>query len=76
MPFSDKIREELQEECKQQQTDMHTVNIGIGSHYNFVVAEVLKIVLNVEGGLKKVELLVLVYYLFCAVVAVERLSSL
>ena len=73
--FTDKVGEELEEECEQKQTDVHTVNIGIGCHHNRVVAEVLKVVLNVEGGLKKVELLVLVYNLCSAVLAVERLAT-
>lgn len=38
MSFLYQIGEELKEESNQQQADVHTIHIGIGSHDHFVVA--------------------------------------
>lgn len=51
---------ELEEECYQQQSDMHSVDIGIGSDDNLVVTKIVESVLNIEGSLEEVELLILV----------------
>ena len=37
--FLDEVGEELQEERDEQQTDVHTVHIGIGGNDHFVVTE-------------------------------------
>ena len=54
---------------------MHSVNIGIGSYYHLVVTQSFEAVLNVQGCLQKVELLVLIYYGTAQAKAVERLSA-
>ena len=71
----DKVGEELKEECDDEQTDVHTVNIGIGSHDNLVVAQGVETILYIEGCLKEVEFLVLVYYLLGKSEAVERFTT-
>ena len=54
---------------------MHTVDIGIGSDYNIAVADIVDSLLDVECGLQKVELVVLVNHLFGLAVRVERLTA-
>ena len=75
MSLLDKVGEELKEECDDEQTDVHTVNIGIGSHDNLVVAQGVETILYIEGCLKEVEFLVLVYYLLGKSEAVERFTT-
>ncbi|OPZ52179.1 MAG: hypothetical protein BWY89_01968 [Bacteroidetes bacterium ADurb.BinA012] len=74
MALADEIREELQEEGQEQQPDMHPVHIRIRGYHHIVVTEVIERLLNVESCLQQVELLVLVNYLLCQAVAVERLA--
>ena len=69
------FREELQEEGDDEQSDVHSVDIGIGGHYHLVVSQRVESVLNVERSLKEVELLVFVHHLFCQSERVERFSS-
>src|SRR5690606_3640681 len=70
----DEVREELQEEGQEQQSDMHPVNVCVGGYHHIVVTEVIERLLNIEGGLKQIELLVLVNNLFCQAVAVQWFS--
>ena len=39
---------------------MHTINIGIGSNDHLVVAQRFQSILDIESGLKEVELLILI----------------
>ena len=54
---------------------MHAIDIGIGGHDDFVVAQSVEAVLDVEGRLQEVELLVLVDHLLGQSEAVERLAA-
>ena len=47
MPLLDEFGEELQEESDDEQTDVHTVDIGIGGHNHFVVTKRIETLLNV-----------------------------
>ena len=75
MPLLDELWIELEEERYDEQTDVHSVDIGIGSHDDLVVAQVVETILNVEGSLKKVELLILIHHLFAQTIAIQRLAS-
>ena len=75
MSFLDQVGEELEEESEHQQPDVHTVHIGIGSDDDFVVAELVESVFNIERRLQTVELFVLIHYLFGQSVAVKRFAS-
>src|SRR5690606_17880488 len=75
VPFLDQFREELQEERDQQQTDVHSVNIGIGGNYNVVVPQIAEIFLDVQRRLQQVELLVFINNLLAHAVRVQRLST-
>ena len=44
---------------------MHSVYIGIGGHYYFVVSQSVEAVFDVQCGLKQVELFVFIYKFFC-----------
>ena len=44
----DEVGEELQEEGDHQEADVHTVDIGIGSYDDLVVAQALEALLNIE----------------------------
>ena len=70
----DDVGEELQEEREQQQADVHAVHVGVGRDDDLVVAQAVEAVLDVERGLEKVELLVLVDDFFREAVGVERLA--
>ena len=74
MSLLDEFGEELQEEGYYEQSDVHAVDIGIGCNYYLVVAQGVESVLNVEGCLKQVELLVLVHHLLGESERVERLA--
>ena len=50
--FFNKVREELQEKRDDEQSDMHTIDIGNGSHNDLVVSERFKAILNVESCLQ------------------------
>ena len=56
----DQFGEELKEKGDDEQTDMHTINIGIGSNDHLVVAQRFQSILDIESGLKEVELLILI----------------
>ena len=75
MPLLDQLGIELQEESDDQQTDVHTVYIGIGGHDHLVVSKVVEAVLDVQGSLKEVELLILIDHLFRQAEAVEWLTT-
>ena len=75
MSFLDQIGEELQEEREHQQTDVHTIHIGIGGDDDFVVPQFIESVLYVQSGLQTVELFVLVHHGFAQPVAVERFTA-
>ena len=66
---------ELEEEGEHQQTDVHAVDIGIGGDDDVVVAQVLDVLVDVQGGLQQVELLVLVTHFLGHSQAVERLTT-
>ena len=73
--FLDEVGEELQEECQHQQTDMHTVHIGIGGDDDFVITQFIEAVFDIEGRLKAVELFVLIHHRFAEAVTVERFTA-
>ena len=75
MPFLDEFREELQEEGDDEQTDVHAVDISIGSHYHLIITEGIETFLDVEGCLQEVKLLVLVDHFLGESEAVEGLAS-
>ena len=75
MPFLDEFRVELQEKGDEQQADVHTVDIGIGGDNDLVVTQVVESVLNVEGRLQQVELLVLIHHLLGQSERVERFAA-
>ena len=73
--FLHHIGEEHQEERQYQETDMHSVHIGICRYYHLVVSGTFDAVFDVERGLQKVELLVPVDYFLLLAERVERLSA-
>ena len=64
----------LEEEADHQQADMHSVHIGIGRDDYLVVAEVVHILVHVEGGLEQEQFLVLADLLLAFLHAVQRLA--
>ena len=74
MAFLDEVGEKLEEEGNHQQADVHAVHIGIGGHDDFVVAQSVDAVLDVECRLQKVELFVFVDHFLGQSVGVERFS--
>ena len=75
MSFLDKVREELKEESDDEQTDVHTIHIGISSHYHLIISKSVKTVLYVEGSLKEIELLILINHFLGQTIAVEWFST-
>ena len=75
MSFLDEFREELQEECDDEQPDVHAVDIGIGGHDDLVIAQRVETVLDVESCLQEVELLVLIDHFLRQAIGVQRFSS-
>jgi len=75
MSFLDQLGIELKEKRDDEQSDVHAVDIGIGSHDNLVVAQVVESLLDIEGGLKQVKLLVLIDHLLRQSEAVERFAA-
>ena len=69
------FRKELQEERYQQQSDVHTINIGIGSNYYIFVPDIFNAFFNIKGCLQKIELIVLINNLLGLAVRVERLTA-
>ena len=49
--FFDKFREELEEEGDDEQSDMHAIDVGVGGDDDFVVAQCVEAVFDVEGSL-------------------------
>ncbi len=66
----DEVREELQEEGDDEQSDVHSIYIGIGSHNHLIISQSVQSVLDIEGCLEQVELLVLVNHLLGQTIAV------
>ena len=54
---------------------MHAVNIGIGGYDDLVVAQGVEPFLDVEGCLKKIELLILIDYLLGESEGIEGFSA-
>ena len=75
MSFLDEVGEELQEEGDDEQTDMHAIDIGIGGHDDFVVAQCVEAVFDVESSLQQIELLVLIHHFLGESVGVEWLAT-
>ena len=75
MTLLDELGEELEEEGDDEQTDVHAVNIGIGSHDDLVVTQGVQTFLDVEGCLQQVELLVLIDHLLGEAERVEGLAA-
>ena len=75
MALTNQFWEELQEEGDNQQADMHTVHIGIGSHNHLIISQRVHALLNIEGSLEQIELLVLIDHLFRQAKGVQGLSS-
>ena len=69
------IGEELQEKGHQQQSDVHTIDIGIGCDDHLVVAQVVHILFDVQRCLQQIELLVVVNHLLGQSEAVQRLTA-
>src|SRR5690606_20873365 len=69
----DQFREKLQKEGDQQQTDVHTVHVGIGGDHDVVVPQVFKAFLDVQRRLQQVEFFIFVNNFFRKPVAVQRL---
>ena len=75
MALLDEVGEELQEERDDEQTDMHAIDIGIGSDNNLVITKSIESVLNIEGSLQEIEFLVFVNHFLGESERVERLSA-
>src|SRR5690606_17871758 len=73
MSCPDHIREKLQKKGHQQQPDVHSVHIGIGSDHDVVVAQSFHPVFDIQGMLQQIEFFVLIDDLFGEAVAVQRL---
>jgi hypothetical protein len=74
VPGFHQIREKLQKEGHQQQANVHTIHIGIGSYYNIVIAQVINTILNIQRVLQQVKFLVLVNHFFGEAETVQRLT--
>ena len=75
MSTAHQFGEELQEERDQEQTNMHTIVIGIGSDDDAVVAQSIESILDVECRLQEIKFLILIDDLLALPVAVEGLPS-
>ena len=53
-----------------EQADVHSVNIGIGSHNHLIISQSVQTVFYIQGSLQQVELLVLVNHLLGQAIAV------
>ena len=71
----DQFGEELQEEGYHKEADVHAVDIGIGGYDDFVVAESVYAVFDVEGSLQEVEFFVFIDDFLGQTKGVERFSS-
>ena len=54
---------------------MHPVDVGVRRDNDLVVTKAVESVLDVEGGLQQVELLVLIDHFFGQAVAIERFAA-
>ena len=70
----DHLLEELHEVGDHQVADVHPVHIGVGGEDDFLVAQPVEVVLNVEGAHQVVELVVLVNDVALEIPHVERLA--
>ena len=75
MTFLYQVGEELEEEGNHQQTDVHTVHIGIGGHDYLIISESVEPFFNVQGSLQEVELFVLVDHLLGESERIQRLTA-
>ena len=75
MSFLHQIGEELQEERKHQQTNMHSIHIGIGSDDDFVIAQFIQTVFNIQRRLQAIEFFVLIDHRLTQPVAVKRFTA-
>lgn len=75
MSLLDKVGEELEEEGDDEQSDVHTIHIGIGGYNHLVVTQAVQAILYVEGCLEQVELLVLIYHLLGQAKAIQWLTT-
>ena len=75
MAVAHEVRIELEEEGEHQQADVHAVDIGISGDDDVVVAQILDIFVDVQGGLQQIELFVLVTHFLGHPQAVERLTA-
>ncbi|MNE65191.1 hypothetical protein D3C80_1606510 [compost metagenome] len=75
MAITYQVREELQEECHDQQTNVHPIDIGIGCNYNVVVSQAIHTVFNIQRVLQQVEFFILIYHFFGKTKTVQRLTS-
>ena len=74
MALAHQLGVELEEESQQQETDVHTVHIGISRNHHVIVAEIVDVFIYVEGCLQQRELFVLVDILLGSLEAVQRLT--
>ena len=75
VPSSYQVRVILHEESQDQHPDVHAVVISIGGDYDVVVTEVVKVVLDPEGGDEQVKLLILGHSLTALLIAVDRFAT-
>ena len=69
------VREELEEKGNQQETDMHSIDIGIRSNDNLIITKSFQAVFNIECGLQKIELFILIHNLLRQTITIQRFSS-
>src|ERR1035441_7772822 len=74
MPVLYQIRKEMQKESDQQKTDVHSINISIGSEHNAAVAQVFKIIFNIKSTLEKVEFLIFIHHFLGHSIAIQGLA--
>lgn len=74
MAMAHEVGKELEKEGEQQHANVHAIDVGIRGDDHLVVAKSVQAVLDVEGVLQAVELVVLVDDLLAEAEGVERLS--
>jgi len=75
MSAADQFRKKLEKKGNQEQTDVHPVDIGIGSDYDLGIPQVIDAFLNIEGCLKQVELFVLIHHFLGQAKGIQRFAS-
>ena len=65
----------MQEVGEQQEANVHTIDIGIGSHNHFIVAQSVNAVLNVESCLQKCKFLIFHHLFRCQPVGVQWFTT-